>query len=110
MRIGRSASDRSSPACSEFASTSEVPARKSPSSGKAPLTVQFTDRSTDPDTGQPLTQRELLRAAKHVGLKAGRITATWASLADKPFPAEIGRVPQLGCRHPLSLVRIAYGL
>ena len=30
-------------------------ATASPSSGKAPLTVQFTDRSTDPDTGQTLT-------------------------------------------------------
>lgn len=39
------------------------------------------------ETGQPLTQRELLRAAKHVGLKAGRVTATWASLPNKPLPA-----------------------
>ena len=39
------------------------------------------------ETGRPLTQRELLRAAKHVGLKAGRVTATWAHLLDKPLPA-----------------------
>jgi glucose/arabinose dehydrogenase/type 1 glutamine amidotransferase/PKD repeat protein len=30
-------------------------ATATPSSGKAPLTVRFTDRSTDPDTGQALT-------------------------------------------------------
>jgi len=39
------------------------------------------------ETGRPLTPRELLRAAKHLGLKAGRVTATWANLTDKPLPA-----------------------
>jgi subfamily B ATP-binding cassette protein HlyB/CyaB len=39
------------------------------------------------ETGRPLTQRELLRAAKHVGLKAGWVTATWANLTDRPLPA-----------------------
>ncbi|MDF2459851.1 MAG: hlyB [Nitrospira sp.] len=39
------------------------------------------------ETKRPLTQRDLLRAAKHVGLKPGRVTATWANLANKPLPA-----------------------
>lgn len=36
---------------------------------------------------KPLTQRDLLRAAKYVGLKAGSVTAKWFKLADLPLPA-----------------------
>lgn len=38
-------------------------------------------------SSQLLTTHELLRAAKHVGLKAGVITATWQELATTPLPA-----------------------
>lgn len=39
------------------------------------------------EASRPLTLGEWLRAATHVGLKAGRVRATWAGLADKPLPA-----------------------
>lgn len=47
----------------------------------AQLRHQFGEES------RPLTLGEWLRAATHVGLKAGRVRTTWASLADKPLPA-----------------------
>jgi subfamily B ATP-binding cassette protein HlyB/CyaB len=39
------------------------------------------------EASRPLTLGEWLRAATHVGLKAGRVRTTWAGLADKPLPA-----------------------
>ncbi|BCA56519.1 Type I secretion system ATPase HlyB [Nitrospira sp. KM1] len=36
---------------------------------------------------QPLSDRELLRAAKHLGFKAGRLRTTWDELAGTPLPA-----------------------
>lgn len=38
-------------------------------------------------SGQMLTTQQLLRAAKHVGLKAGLVTTTWEELATTPLPA-----------------------
>lgn len=38
-------------------------------------------------SGQPLSDTELLRAAKHFGLKAGMVTTTWGKLPGTPFPA-----------------------
>ena len=38
-------------------------------------------------SGQVLTAPELLRAAKHIGLKAGLVTTTWDELASTPLPA-----------------------
>lgn len=38
-------------------------------------------------SGQPLTDTELLRAAKHLGLKAGLLKTQWNKLAGTPFPA-----------------------
>ncbi len=38
-------------------------------------------------SGQVLSTHQLLRAAKHVGLKAGLATATWQELAATPLPA-----------------------
>ena len=38
-------------------------------------------------SGQALSETELLRAAKHLGLKAGTLTVTWSKLAGTPFPA-----------------------
>ncbi len=43
-------------------------------------------------SGQILTPQELLRAAKHVGLKAGLVTATWKDLKATPFPTIAQRV------------------
>lgn len=37
--------------------------------------------------GQPLTDSELLRAAKHLGLKAGIVKTTWSKLPGTPLPA-----------------------
>lgn len=37
--------------------------------------------------GQPLSDTDLLRAAKHLGLKAGLLKTTWNKLAGTPFPA-----------------------
>ena len=42
-------------------------------------------------SGEALTTRELLRAAKHVGLKAGLVTAKWNELATTPLPAIVQR-------------------
>ena len=38
-------------------------------------------------SGQPLSDTELLRAAKHLGLKAGVIETQWRKLPGTPFPA-----------------------
>lgn len=38
-------------------------------------------------SGQALSDTELLRAAKHLGLKAGVINTSWSKLAGTPFPA-----------------------
>ncbi len=38
-------------------------------------------------SNQTLSDIELLRAAKHIGLKAGLTTTTWAKLPGTPFPA-----------------------
>lgn len=45
------------------------------------LRHQFTQ------SGRLLTDTDLLRAAKHLGLKAGRVTTTWSKLPGTPFPA-----------------------
>jgi ATP-binding cassette, subfamily B, bacterial HlyB/CyaB len=37
--------------------------------------------------GQPLTDTDLLRAAKHLGLKAGILKTQWSKLPGTPFPA-----------------------
>ena len=36
---------------------------------------------------KPLTRRDLLRAARYVGLKAGTVTANWSKLVKLPLPA-----------------------
>ena len=38
-------------------------------------------------SGQPLSDTELLRAAKHLGLKAGATKTTWERLSGTPLPA-----------------------
>ncbi len=38
-------------------------------------------------SGHSLTVNALVRAAKHVGLKAGLVTTSWNELAATPFPA-----------------------
>ena len=38
-------------------------------------------------SGQALSDTDLLRAAKHLGLKAGVLTANWNKLAGIPLPA-----------------------
>src|SRR5688572_15215878 len=38
-------------------------------------------------SGQILSDTDLLRAAKHLGLKAGVLTVDWAKLAGIPLPA-----------------------
>src|SRR5512147_2933169 len=38
-------------------------------------------------SGQPLSDTELLRAAKHLGLKAGLLKTQWSRLPGTPFPA-----------------------
>ena len=38
-------------------------------------------------SGQVLSDTELLRAAKHLGLKAGVLTAEWSTLGETPLPA-----------------------
>jgi subfamily B ATP-binding cassette protein HlyB/CyaB len=38
-------------------------------------------------SGQPLSDADLLRAAKHLSLKAGLFTTKWSKLPDTPFPA-----------------------
>ena len=38
-------------------------------------------------TGQALSDTELLRAAKHLGLKAGLVRTTWSKLQGTPLPA-----------------------
>ena len=38
-------------------------------------------------SGQPLSETDLLRAAKHLGLKAGVLTANWNKLGGIPLPA-----------------------
>jgi len=38
-------------------------------------------------SGQVLTDTELLRAAKHLGLKAGALNTSWSKLAGTPLPA-----------------------
>jgi subfamily B ATP-binding cassette protein HlyB/CyaB len=45
------------------------------------LRHQFTQ------SGQPLSDTELLRAAKHIGLKAGMKQINWSRLANTPLPA-----------------------
>jgi hypothetical protein len=39
------------------------------------------------ETGQPLGEADLLRAAKHLGLKAGVVPSDWARLSTTPMPA-----------------------
>jgi subfamily B ATP-binding cassette protein HlyB/CyaB len=39
------------------------------------------------ESGSPLSDRDLLRAAKHLGLKAGLVRTEWATLAGMPLPA-----------------------
>lgn len=39
------------------------------------------------EAGSPLSDRDLLRAARHLGLKAGLVRTTWAKLAGMPLPA-----------------------
>lgn len=39
------------------------------------------------EAGSPLSDRDLLRAAKHLGLKAGLVRTIWAKLAGMPLPA-----------------------
>lgn len=86
-----------------------------PSSGGAPIEAPPASDAARPDTGllcllilarffdvpadagqlqhqfgigrQPLSDRELLRAAKHLGFKAGRLKSTWEELAGIPLPA-----------------------
>src|SRR5512141_3513296 len=38
-------------------------------------------------SGQPLSDAEILRAAKHLGLKAGALKTQWSKLPGTPFPA-----------------------
>ncbi len=38
-------------------------------------------------SGQPVSDTELLRAAKHLGLKAGVLDTKWSNLPGTPFPA-----------------------
>jgi subfamily B ATP-binding cassette protein HlyB/CyaB len=38
-------------------------------------------------SGQPLSDTDLLRAAKHLGLKAGLLKTQWSKLPGTPFPA-----------------------
>ena len=38
-------------------------------------------------SGQPLSDTDLLRAAKHLGLKAGVLDRQWSKLPGTPFPA-----------------------
>ncbi|MCC2640056.1 MAG: hlyB [Nitrospira sp.] len=59
------------------------------------IVARFHDLSADGgqlrhqfgQSGQVLTIPELLRAAKHIGLKVGVIEATWQQLATAPLPA-----------------------
>ena len=46
-------------------------------------------------SGQVLSDTELLRAAKHLGLKAGALKTSWSKLAGTPFPALAKRMD--GC-------------
>ena len=39
------------------------------------------------ESGRALSDTELLRAAKHLGLKAGTLNTSWNTLAGTPFPA-----------------------
>jgi ATP-binding cassette, subfamily B, bacterial HlyB/CyaB len=39
------------------------------------------------ESGKPLSDTDLLRAAKHLGLKAGSIKTEWAKLSGTPLPA-----------------------
>ncbi len=39
------------------------------------------------ESGSPLTQVDLLRAARYVGFKAGRVTTKWSKLSGLPLPA-----------------------
>ncbi len=39
------------------------------------------------ETGRPLGEADLLRAAKHLGLKAGVVPSEWARLSTTPMPA-----------------------
>jgi len=49
--------------------------------------AQLRHRFTE--AGALFTTTDLLRAAKHLGLKAGMINTQWGKLADMPFPAII---------------------
>jgi subfamily B ATP-binding cassette protein HlyB/CyaB len=42
-------------------------------------------------SGQPLSPTDLLRAAKHLGLKAGRVKTRWEKLPVTPLPAMVQR-------------------
>ena len=39
------------------------------------------------ETGKPMTEGDLIRAAKHLGLKAGHVKADWSELPNLPLPA-----------------------
>lgn len=39
------------------------------------------------ETGKPLTEGDLIRAAKHLGLKVGLVKADWSELSALPLPA-----------------------
>jgi subfamily B ATP-binding cassette protein HlyB/CyaB len=52
--------------------------------------------------GQPLSDTELLRAAKHLGLKAGVIQTQWTKLSGTPFPA----IAKLGNGRHVVLAKI----
>ena len=52
--------------------------------------------------GQPLSDTELLRAAKHLGLKAGMIQTQWTKLSGTPFPA----IAKLGNGRHVVLAKI----
>jgi subfamily B ATP-binding cassette protein HlyB/CyaB len=52
--------------------------------------------------GQPLSDTELLRAAKHLGLKAGVIHTEWTKLSGTPFPA----IAKLGNGRHVVLAKI----
>lgn len=52
--------------------------------------------------GQPLSDTELLRAAKHLGLKAGVIHTQWTKLSGTPFPA----IAKLGNGRHVVLAKI----
>lgn len=43
-------------------------------------------------SGQVLSETDLLRAAKHLGMKAGLVKSTWSKLPGAPLPALAKRI------------------